>query len=684
MAHAQDATHSGNVVRMEAFVSTGTRTRQAADTTPVRVEIVPVTESVRMGATSFADSMEYVPGVQVESNCQNCNTTEIRLMGLGSAYNQIAFDGLPLLSSLAGVYGVEQVPAAFIQRIEVVKGGGSSLYGANAVAGVVNIISKRPDASGRSLDYRFETTHGSPSHQVGLTHDFVGTKSVVSAHVQAVHTHELDLNDDAYTERTRRRMQVAGLRGRFDLGALTLSADLNFTHEYRRGGNHLDRPAHLSNITEQLDTRRTAATLSLEPTRTSDFDYKLIAATAWTQRDSYYGGLGEVVTDHNSPLYDPAAYQDALDFAENQYATTDNPLYVIDTQFNHYLSGQTLSWGLQAEYEEIEDQNIHASGTPIPGARLSASYSNVALFAQHEWQPHPQWTLLSGLRVDRNNQLDQPVLSPRLSLSYVADKYLTLRGSLSTGFRAPRIFDEDLHIDTLGAAPIRIVNRPGLSKESALTANIGGVWNPRPLPDVLAFEFNVYTARLRDAFQLSEVTTDPNGQLVRQRYNAGSVRGEGIELNAAYSFTPRLRADLGLVWQRSRHDQPVTLLDDGAGLVISTTRFNKTPEHFAVLQLQYENPERLDWGLGIRHTGPMHVLNNTHATFERKSAFTVFDVSIGKHFTIDTSKLEWRVGIRNLTDARQKDLEQGAARDSTYVYGPRQPRSFFSSVRLEF
>lgn len=681
-AEEQQVEHE--VVKLEEFVTTGTRTLQAADTAPIRVEIALTADSIRLGAASFADTMEYIPGVQVENNCQNCNTTEIRLLGLGGAYNQIAFDGLPLLSSLAGVYGVEQVPAAFIERIEVVKGGGSSLYGANAVAGVVNIISKIPPESGNITDYRYESTHGAPSHQLGLISNIVTPRTTFSAYAQALHTHEVDLNNDGYSERTQRRMQVLGTRGRFKGNHLILSMDLNLTHEYRRGGNFLERPAHLSNITEQLDTRRTAATFSLEPQKTSDFDYKIVLAGAWTQRDSYYGGLGDVETNLSSPSYDPVAYQDALSVSENQYGVTDNPLYVLDAQFNHYRDTHTLSWGLQGEYEEIDDRNITATGTPTSVPPVIDTYTNVAAFAQHEWFLSPQWTLLSGLRVDKSNQLDKGILSPRLAVSYKSSKYLTVRGSISTGFRAPRIFDEDLHISTLGADPIRTINVPGLKKESAYAGNLGIIWNPRPWADVLAFEINGYLTHLKDAFQLSPIMTTPGGDLVQERFNSGTVRGHGIEFNAAYSFSRKLRADLGIVWQQARHDNPVTLFDDEAGTVINTTRFNKNPEQFMVLQFQYENPEGYDWGLGLRHIGPMRVLNNNTATFDKVPSFTLLDISIGKHFQLGKNEAELRIGVRNVTDDRQKDLESGALRDSDYVYGPRQPRSFFSSLRIHF
>ena len=163
-----------------------------------------------------------------------------------------------------------------------------------------------------------------------------------------------------------------------------------------------------------------------------------------------------------------------------------------------------------------------------------------------------------------------------------------MRGSISSGFRAPRLFDEDLHINTLGADPIRTINTPGLKKESAYVGNLGVIWNPRPWADVLAFEINGYLTHLKDAFQLSPIMTTTSGDLIQERFNSGTVRGHGIEFNTAYSFSSRLRADLGIVWQQTRHDAPVDLYDDGAGTIIRSTRFNKTPERFAVLQFQYE------------------------------------------------------------------------------------------------
>ena len=674
------------MVAMGNFVVTGTRTPQAADTAPVRVEVLPSVEATRLGARSFADAMEYIPGVQVEANCQNCNTTELRLMGLSGAYNQIAFDGLPMLSSLAGVYGVEQVPASFIERIEVVKGGGSSLYGASAVAGVVNIIPRRPQSSGGSADYRVDLIDGQPAHQAGVSLNVVSPDqaNIGSAYIQLSQSDPVDLDGDGFTEITRRRLQVAGFRGVWRRGVHEWTLDANYTHEDRRGGNDLGAAPHLTAITEDLNTKRYAATLALDAHPHASLDYRLVAAIAYTERDSFYGGLGDVVTDPGQPAYDPAVYREALALSQHQYGYTDNPLAVIEAQFNHTLANRTFSWGLQGEYEDLFDQNLDHTGAPTDKPPLDGEFTNIAAFVQDDWRISETVTLLSGARIDQSNQLDHPVVSPRLALRYAGDEYFSLRANLSTGFRAPRIFDEDLHIDTLGATPIDIVNAPALRKETAVTANFGFTWNPRPVADALAFEGNLFAAHIKDAFQLSEIRTRPDGSLFQERFNAGGVRVHGIEFNAAYSLTAWLRVDAGFTLQATRLDSPEVIFDDGAGTVINTDRFNKTPDQLGIMKLQYENEDTFDWSVGLRYIGPMRVLNNTTGTFNRVGSFLVLDASIGKHVTLGDTRYLLQTGVRNLTDDRQKDFETGANRDSDYVYGPRAPRSYFLSVKAEW
>lgn len=97
-----------------------------------------------VNACSLADGLNFQPGVRVENDCQNCGFTQVRINGLDGHYSQILMNSRPVFSALAGVYGLEQIPATMIDRVEVMRGGGSALFGSSAVGGTINIITKDP------------------------------------------------------------------------------------------------------------------------------------------------------------------------------------------------------------------------------------------------------------------------------------------------------------------------------------------------------------------------------------------------------------------------------------------------------------------------------------------------------------------------------------------------------------
>ncbi|MDA7611055.1 Plug domain-containing protein, partial [bacterium] len=125
---------------LEPVVVTGSRYKEYLKDTPVRTEIIDREIFQNRGIRSLAEAVEYSPGIRVETTCQNCNQQAIQMLGLPQQYIGILSDGLPNFSALAGVYGIEQIPAGLIGQIEIVKGGGSVLYGPGAVAGVINLI----------------------------------------------------------------------------------------------------------------------------------------------------------------------------------------------------------------------------------------------------------------------------------------------------------------------------------------------------------------------------------------------------------------------------------------------------------------------------------------------------------------------------------------------------------------
>lgn len=121
--------------RMDRVLVTGTNTERWLSEAPARSEVSTITPAGVEAAPKLAETLEWTTGLRVESTCQNCNSTEAQMLGLPQRYTAILTDGLPSFSSLSSIYRLEQLPTAFLDRIEVVKGGGSALSGPQRIAG---------------------------------------------------------------------------------------------------------------------------------------------------------------------------------------------------------------------------------------------------------------------------------------------------------------------------------------------------------------------------------------------------------------------------------------------------------------------------------------------------------------------------------------------------------------------
>ena len=155
---AQDA--FSQLDALNPLVVTGSQVVEPLRDTPVRTEVIDGKYLSRTGTRSLAEAVEYSPGIRVSTNCQNCSVQSIQMFGLPQQYIGILSDGLPNFSTLAGVYGIEQIPAGTIGQIEIVKGGGSVLYGPGAVAGVINLIPREPTQTSGHIDMRFLGSRG--------------------------------------------------------------------------------------------------------------------------------------------------------------------------------------------------------------------------------------------------------------------------------------------------------------------------------------------------------------------------------------------------------------------------------------------------------------------------------------------------------------------------------------------
>lgn len=625
----------------ESVTVTATRTRRLTNAVPVRTEVVDRTAMDATASRTLADAIEFTSGVRVENNCQNCNFSQIRLLGLEGPYTQILVDGHPVVSSLAQVYGIEHIPARMIERIEVVKGGGSALYGSGAVGGVINIIPRDAPRTGGVVEIRAE--RGS-SLNAALDWAAPDRRTSVTFYAQRDQVNPLDVDGDGFTEVSRRRLNAAGARANrfFADGRAKLSLDLSFIQEDRRGGDSLDRPPHEALVAEAIDSERRASTFSWYHQPAGGLDYRVTLAVASTARDSYYG-LGR----------DP-----------NAYGNTSSDLLLADAQVNHYRGGHILSWGVQATRDHTKDEQ------PGYGRSLDLTHRTTGLFLQHDWTVRPGWQLLTGLRSDWHSALSRPVFSPRAALLITPQDNLDFRVSFARGFRTPQIFDEDLHLTAVGG-DVRLVGLdPNLREERATNIMVGGEWKPTLGIGQALVEVTGFTTRLTDLFHT--IITDTN----LFKTNLGGARVSGMEVNLGWGIGDDLVIQGGIVAQRARFDEPEP--------TFGSRTFFRTPNHYGSVSARWSLHSGWEFFGGVRYTGPMlapHYAGYiTTDRLERTRAFTSVDTSVSRRIGPVTLTL---VG-RNLTNAYQQDIDRGPLRDAAYVYGPRFPRSFSLGARMEF
>ncbi|MFL0412970.1 TonB-dependent receptor [uncultured Sphingomonas sp.] len=672
---------AGESAQDGTLVVTGTRTPRTIREAPVRTDVIGPAILRRAAPRNLADAIDFLPAARSESNCQNCNTTEIQLLGLPGAYNQILLDGLPLVTGVAAVYGVEQIPAILVERIEVVKGGASVLYGPGAVAGVVNVIPVRPARDGIQATIDSQLIAGTPAVFGSLLGAKTFEHGFANLFAQAEYSPAVDLNDDGYSELARRRMVTAGTRGEWQPGPeTTIGMDYQFTAERRRGGNLLDRPAYLANIAEQIDSDLHRGSITI--TQQLGADTRLVGsyAVAALKRRSFYGGLGDVETNPGAPGYDPAALSDAIAASRRQYGRTSNTFHYGEARLETLAGAHALLAGVQYRHEKVVDRSEDVRAQPL-ATIVDDRFSTLGAFVQDEWTLSEALRLVIGARADKSSELDDVVVSPRIGVWASPNPTLVLRANYSTGYRAPEVFSEDIHVDVLGSDPIRVVNAPGLQPERAHSVALGFDWRPTWADGAFTLDGQAYLTRLRDTFFLGPIEEGAGAGLLRTRSNAGGSRVAGAEMSASYRFSPTLNASIGGAYIDARYDDAQAVFEDEDRL-LTTRRYLKSPRVSAVAQMVWRAAPRFDALLAARYTGSMRVLNNRLGAIRRSDDHLVLDLTGTRHFPIGDGEREVdiTVGIKNLTDVRQRDLEVGANRDSDYVYGPRLPRTFFVRI----
>lgn len=492
-------------VALDGVVVSANRNETTRRMAPTLVNVLPMKTFENTNSTCLAQGLNFQPGVRVENNCQNCGYQQVRINGLDGPYTQILIDSRPIFSALAGVYGLEQIPANMIDRVEVMRGGGSALFGSSAIAGTINIITKEPSRNSAQFSHTL-TGIGDASvfeNNTTLNASLVSDNQKLGLAVFGQNRERAgyDHDGDGFTELPELKNQTVGLRSYIKTGDYSkITVEYHHMQEFRRGGDRLDRPAHESLIAEQLQHSINTGGVKFDMFSPDERHRLGIYTSAQhIDRDSYYGG-GE-----------------DLEEKLKSYGNTTDMTWVAGAQYSYNFDRclfmpATLTLGSEYNQDNLKD-NMWGRERYI-----DQKVRTISAFLQNEWK-NEKWSLLVGGRLDKHSMLDKPVFSPRANLRFNPTEDISLRASYSFGFRAPQAFDEDLHIDNVGGTVSMIQLAEDLKEEKSQSISLSadmyhnwGDWQGNLLLE------GFYT-NISDVFALTEIGKDQNGVIINERGN---------------------------------------------------------------------------------------------------------------------------------------------------------------------
>ncbi len=640
----------------EEVVVTATKTYKLYSETPVKIAVISREDIEKKAPANLADTLCQTTGVRIENDCQNCNFTQVRINGMEGKYTQILIDSSPVISAMTGVYGLEQIPSEMLDRIEIVKGGGSALYGGNAVAGVINILTKEPMENKTILKFHQESISSMPFTNLGFRSSLVSKNLNTKAYLFGSYQDRepVDLNGDDFSELGTISNTSFGLNVYNYFTGINSAMKLSVFRifEERRGGDLFDQPPHEANTAEWIKTDQLGFSTDWNHYLTENLHYNFSFSLVDAKRNTYYGSRK-----------DPYAY-----------GTTENPLLFLNGQINYQAGSHVISFGIQHKRDKIRDV---ATGY----SRLIENvYQESGLFIQDDFKIGKIFSLLTGLRANRHSAIERTIFNPRLSILVNLTEELGFRTSFSTGFRAPQVFDEDLHITQVGGEGMMVTNSPDLTEEKSYSINSGLDYGKQIGQSLVQFSIEAFYNKLRDTFILHEIERIENARIF-ERINGSGSRVYGLSLDFGLVLGPQFSLSSGWTFQRSRLDEPEP--------DFNSREFFRTPNSYGYISMSIKNKKLANLDISGEYTGSMRAPHYAgyidEDRLERTPAFWVLNLRL--HRTIDISEnygVSVFLGAFNVSNAYQEDLDKGVERDSGYVYGPAKPRSFYLGFEFSF
>ena len=686
-------------LKISEVVVTGTRKQVERYNSPIIVSSLDSKIFEATQSLNVADVINFCPGLRVENNCQNCGFTQLRMNGLDGAYSQILINSRPVFTALAGVYGLEMLPKSMIDRIEVVRGGGSVMYGGSAIAGTVNIITKDPFENSFEVGFNQAFVNGeTPDRTVNFNGSVISEdlNSGVMFFGFKRDRENWDVNGDDFSEMVALKNNTFGLDAFYSLNERNkLKLGIYYINEFRRGGNKFDLFPHQADVSEQLEHNILGTKLSFDyESKDTKHKISLYGSLQHVERASYYGGGGRVIRESDSLTSD-----DVLSI--NAYGSSEDISTVSGIQYNYLIKPKLIiTAGSEFIYNNVLDK------MPGYGRVIDQQINTWGTFAELEIKPIEKLTFLIGGRFDQLNIVGKydlegenfgndenfNVLVPSISAMYSVHENLKLRASFAQGYRGPQAFDEDLHIETVGGAARFIRLGSELEVERSNNVSFSLNFDKFIRKKQINFIVESFYTHLNNPFIYGNQEELSNGVAVIAKRNGDGAKVFGINIEANIAIGTSFILQSGATLQRANYsnEEEIWASEDPLSNTpsTSTNRILKTPNNYAYFSLVY-NPIKL---LSISHSGVFtgtmnvpHVIDvNTEQTVIKKTP-TFFQNNIKVAYKIRTERnynVELFGGVQNILNSYQDDFDTGADRDAGYIYGPINPRTFFVGLKF--
>ncbi len=659
------------------------RTEAPVMVNTISQELFSSSQSVTLG-----EGLNFSPGLRIENNCQNCGFSQVRMNGMEGPYSQILINSRPIFSGLAGVYGLELIPANMIERVEVVRGGGSALYGGNAIAGTINIILKDPQVNAYEAGTNYALTgiglDGSggvaPDYSVNFNTSIVSNnlKSGASLYGFTRNRGDFDADGDTFSEIAPLESLTFGANTFYRFGNRDkLTIDFFAIKEQRDGGNLQSYPVHQREIGEVLTHDLKVAALTFERFFRDYDKLSAYASGQFVNRDSYYGA----------------------GFSISDYGNTRDNTYNLGLQYKMYLGESSLIAGIENTRGALEDKKL---GDPIfgtddegetiiignnPHTTVSNQVSTTTgLFAQYD-VTFNKFKASVGGRFDHYQIEDLThegeiktgnVFSPRASLMYEVTDGIQARVTYSNGYRAPQIFDEDLHIETSGSRQVLHQNDPDLKQETSHSFMASLDFNRLVGTVYTGILVEGFHTRLIDAFANEFGEPDDNGTVIYTRVNSSGAVVQGLNMELKLKPLKNFEFTSGFTIQTSEFEE--------AEEDFNEKRFFRTPNQYGFFVIDWDFFKNLCFSTTGNYTGSMLVpyfgTENPDGELRESDQFFDLGAKLSYQVKLKGTTVEFSGGIKNIFNSYQNDFDSGIDRDPAYIYGPMAPRTVYFGLKF--